>query len=262
MKFSISNLAWNKSENKKVINFIKKKNISNLEYSFDILKENHPKENFKEYYLKKKIKLYSMQSILFGLEDCFVFGSKYQRTKFISEIKKKIIIAKKLGTKVIVFGSPRNKKSFGINKKKMNGIFLKVMKKIAKFSEKNKIVFCLEANPKIYKCDFLNYTKEALLIVKKINNNFFKLNLDFGTIIFNNESYKKILDNNLGDIGHIQFSLPLLKDISKEKKFFQNVIKFLYQSSYSKVISIEQIRGKKNFSKIKRIFNIINPKLK
>lgn len=55
MKFSISNLAWNKSENKKVINFIKKKNISNLEYSFDILKENHPKENFKEYYLKKKL---------------------------------------------------------------------------------------------------------------------------------------------------------------------------------------------------------------
>ena len=257
MKFSISNLAWNKSENIKILNFLKKNNISNLEYSFKILVENHNKINLKKYYLNKQIKLYSMQSILFGLDECFVFGSKSQNLKFIREIKKKLLIAKKLGSEVVVFGSPKNKKNFGLKKSKMNDIFLKTMRKVAKFSESNKVVFCLEANPKIYDCDFLNYTNEALSIVKKINNNYFKLNLDFGTILFNDENYKNILDKNLKYIGHIQLSLPLLKDISKKEKFFLKVLRHIKRSSYSKVISIEQLRVKRNFSSIKKILKMI-----
>ncbi|MDB3991351.1 sugar phosphate isomerase/epimerase [bacterium] len=257
MKFSISNLAWKKSENTKILNFLKKNNILNLEYSYKILVEYHNKIDLKKYYSNKQIKLYSMQSILFGLYDCFVFGSKSQNQKFVREIKKKILIAKKLGSEVIVFGSPKNKKNFGLKKGEMNDIFLKTMKKVAKFSENNKVVFCLEANPKIYDCDFLNYTNEALSIVKKINNNYFKLNLDFGTILFNNEDYKNILDKNLKYIGHIQLSLPLLKDISKKEKFFLKALKYIKRSSYSKVISIEQLRVNRNFGNIQKVLKMI-----
>ena len=88
------------------------------------------------------------------------------------------------------------------------------MIKIAKFCELNKITFCLEANPKIYNCDYITHTHQALKLVKKINNKFFKINLDTSTLIFNKENYNKILSKNLSLVGHVQLSVPKLKNIN------------------------------------------------
>ena len=78
------------------------------------------------------------------------------------------------------------------------------MKKITKICEQAKITFCLEANPKVYGTKYLTHTNQALNLVKKINNKYFKLNLDLGTIISNNENYKKLIKNNIHQIGHVK----------------------------------------------------------
>ena len=62
---------------------------------------------------------------------------------------------------------------------------------------KKKIYFCIEANPKLYNCEYLNHTKDAIKLVKQINSKFFRLNLDLGTIIANKESLKNIIQNIL-----------------------------------------------------------------
>ena len=115
--------------------------------------------------------LYSMQSILFSTNNCYIFGNIKQRQNFYYEVKKKIILAKILKTKVIVFGSPKNKKTFGKKKDVLDKLSYEMFKKISSISEKNKITFCLEANPKIYGTKYLTHTIDAIKLVQKHGGN-------------------------------------------------------------------------------------------
>ena len=121
MKLLISNLAWNFDENQKILSLLKKNKIENLEFAPSLLLQKNLKNknliDTKKFWLTGNVKLYSMQSILYGVNNCFIFGNKKQRSNFIKEIFKKIDLAKKLGIKVIVFGSPINKKI--LKKKKL-----------------------------------------------------------------------------------------------------------------------------------------------
>ena len=69
MIFCISNIAWNENETKDVLKLLKEKKIRYLEYSPNLLLNNNFSRkkirNVKQYWNDKKIRLYSMQSILY-----------------------------------------------------------------------------------------------------------------------------------------------------------------------------------------------------
>ena len=132
------------------------------------------------------------------------------------------------------------------------------MKKITKICEQAKITFCLEANPKVYGTKYLTHTNQALNLVKKINNKYFKLNLDLGTIISNNENYKKLIKNNIHQIGHAQISFPKLKNPLIDKKLIERFILELKKNGYKKIISVEFLKQEKNsYSSIVELIKFI-----
>lgn len=260
MKIGISNLAWLKRDNLKIINNLKKKKISFLEYSYHKLINFHPElkvQEIRKFYIMNKISLYSMQSLFFKSKNCYIFGSQIQRNNFITELKKKICIAKKLKTKILVFGSPKNKKNISLlTKEEMFKIFKDEFSKLSGFCKNKGVCICIEANPKFYKTDFLIYTKDALDMVKKIDSPNIKLNFDLGTVISNREKYKTLLKENVKFIGHIQVSLPKLKKITCKNKKIADFFRFLKKIKYKEAISIEQIHSKKN--NIKNVTKAIN----
>jgi len=262
MKLIISNLSWNSDENYKIINIIKKLDIKNIEISANkIFNNNYTLKNIKKnqhFWRKEKIKFYSMQSILFNTKNAYLFGNITQQKIFYNEIKKKIYLCKKIGVKVIVFGSPYNKKIFSErNLDSLNKIAYNTFKKISKICKKYKIYFCIEANPKIYNCEYLNYTKDAIRLVKRINSKFFKLNLDLGTIIENNETSKNIIEDHIKLIGHVQISVPYLKDIMPHKKTVVNFIKELKRNNYQKYISIERLPVYDNINNLEKTIKLV-----
>jgi hypothetical protein len=262
MKIGISNLSWLKKDNFKIVNYLNKK-INFLEYSYHNLIRFHPSLSLKEitkFYRKNMTPLYSMQSLLYKKKNCYIFGNANQRKNFIKELKNKIFLAKKLKTKILVFGSPKNKKNISsFNKKHMIEIFTSTFLQLAEYSKKKGVCICIEANPKFYKNDFLIYTKDALNIVKKINSPNIRLNFDLGTAISNAEEYKDLLRKNLKFVGHVQISLPKLKNITKNKKKIVTFVKFLKKIKYKKRISVEQIYLKKNnFDNVLKTINFIS----
>ena len=262
MKLIISNLSWNLNENYKVINIIKKLDIKNIEISANkIFNNNYTLKNIKKnqhFWRKEKIKFYSMQSILFNTKNAYLFGNKTQQRIFFNEIKNKIYLCKKIGAKVIVFGSPSNKKIFlHRNLDNLNKIAYNSFKKISKICEKCGICFCIEANPKIYNCEYLNYTKDAIKLVKQINSNFFKLNLDLGTIIANDEPFKNIIQDHIKLIGHVQISVPYLKDIMSYKNTIAKFIKELKVNNYQKYISIERLPINNNIKNLEKTIKFV-----
>ena len=262
MKLIISNLSWNSDEDYKVINIIKKHHIRNIEISANkIFNNNYTLKNIKKnqhFWQKEKIKFYSMQSILFNTKNAYLFGNKPQQKIFFNEIKKKIYLCKRIGAKVIVFGSPSNKKIFSEqNLDKLNRIAYNSFKKISIICEKYRICFCIEANPKIYNCEYLNYTKDAVRLVKKINSKFFKLNFDLGTVIENNESFKNIIKDHIKLIGHVQISVPYLKDVMPYTKTVMKFIEELKRNNYQKYISIERLPVKDNINNLEKTIKLV-----
>jgi L-ribulose-5-phosphate 3-epimerase UlaE len=142
------------------------------------------------------------------------------------------------------------RKTFGLTKRQQYNIAFNLFKNIATLCKKKKIVFCFEANPKIYGCEFINTTKEALKFVKIINNEYFKINLDLGTIIYNKENYLKLISKNINHIGHVQLSVPGLYSLKKYYKKIDKFLKALKMFKYCKTVSIEMLNL--NFHLIKK----------
>lgn len=141
---------------------------------------------------------------------------------------------------------PLTKKYLKKKKISLDKIFINTFKKIALYSENKKIYFCLEANPKIYKSEYLNFTNEALKIVKKIDNKYLMINLDLSTIIQNKEKIDDLINYNIKYIKHVQISVPYLHNVLKYKEKIKKLIKLLKFNNYKNNISIEMIRPKKN----------------
>ena len=96
----------------------------------------------------------------------------------------------------------------------------------------------------------MTHTNDSINLVKKINNKYFKINLDLGTIIANKENFKLIIKNNLKFIGHVQISSPYLKNLLYYKKKIDVFIKTLQNLGYKKVISFEMLKNNKNNLKV------------
>ena len=259
----ISNLSWKKKEEKKALEILKKNKIKLLEFAPNLLLNNQfsNKEikKVKRKCIKYGLKPYSMQSVLYNVKDAFVFGSKYQNYTFISELKKKIILAKRLGVKIIIFGSPANKKRFNKNTALLDKIFISTFRKISYFCKQNDVNICLEPNPKIYKSEYLLNTKEAIKLIKKINKKNVLLNFDLGASLANKENLEKLVKNNISYIGHVQISVPKLKNLANYKKEIKKFLRVLKIMNYRKAISMEVLAKKnKNLINLEKNIKIIN----
>ena len=262
MKLTISNIAWKSYSNYSYLKIIKKNKIKSLEYAPDIiLKGNHTAKNIlevKKYWDAHKIRLYSMQSLLFGSQNAYLFGNKKQKNIFLNEIIKRIDLAHKLGSKVLVFGSPKNRIIFNKKKIFLEKTSIEIFSKIADYCKKKKIYFCLEANPKLYGCEYINNTNEAISLIRKINKPYFKLNLDLGTIIANKEDLTEIISKNLSLIKHVQISAPYLRDILKYKSEIKKLIYCLYKFRYEQYVSIEMLeKERKNRNYVSKSINSV-----
>ena len=121
----------------------------------------------------------------------------------------------------------------------------------------------MEANPKLYGCEYINNTYEAISLIKKINKPYFKLNLDLGTVIANKEDLSEIISKNSNLIKHVQISTPYLKSILKYKSEIKKLIYYLYKFRYRGNVSIEMLeKKKKNLNDVSKSINLVKLMLK
>jgi sugar phosphate isomerase/epimerase len=133
-----------------------------------------------------------------------------------------------------VFGCPKNRAYPGrFDAETAHSFFYS----LGSFALEHNTVLAIEANPVIYNTNFLNTTSEALDFVKKINCEGLKVNLDFGTIIQNNENIDDYSDD-IFYINHIHISEPNLELIQKRSEH-KKLADMLKEKCYSGYVSIE-----------------------
>lgn len=244
VKLSVSNIAWSSDMDTFMYGYLAQHKFDGIEIAPTRLYPNKPYECMKEakkfredLYKKYSLSISSMQSIWYGKNEN-IFESEMSRKSLIAYTKKAIDFAYVLGCRNLVFGCPKNRIRNGRNVE----FALSFFKEVAYYAIKKEVVFSLEANPKIYNTDYINYTKDAFEVVKIINSDGLRVNLDIGTMIENNETIS-ILEENFEFINHIHISEPFLKPLVK-RKIHKDVYDLILKNKYSGFVSLEMGNNK------------------
>lgn len=245
LKVAISNLSWEVSEDKQVLELLKKYHIKGIEIAPTKIWPDIKKatvKNIKEYrkfWNDNEIEIVSITSLLFGHPELVIFGSKKTRDKTLDYLVKMARIGNLLGAKVMVFGSPKNRLRENLKKQEAQKIAIDFFQKLSKKIKKYNINFCVEPLGKTYSCDFIVNVKEAIKLIKDVNHPNFRSHIDIGSIEGNGEDYKKALELAKPYMAHFHISEPLLKPVPAGEVNHKKAAKILKNLNYQNFCCIE-----------------------
>lgn len=240
MKLAISNIAWAAEQDEAVYSLMQKYGFGGLEIAPTRIFPDAPYENIAEakQWCKDLQEDYgfvvpSMQSIWFGRTEK-VFGSNEERKALIEYTKKAIDFAAAIGCGNLVFGCPKNRVK---PENADNAAAIEFFRQAGEYAAQKGTVVAMEANPTIYGTNYINRTPEAFALIDEVGSNGFKLNLDVGTMIYNQEAVSE-LAGKAEYINHVHISEPNLVLIEK-RKLHQELADWLREVKYEDFVSVE-----------------------
>lgn len=254
MKLSICNIAWQQELDDEMYQVCKDMGYSGIEIAPSRILGDMPYQNPNEgmrfqdtIKSKYNLEVVSLQSIWYGQEG-LLFKEDYE--KLCDYTHEAIRFAGYLKVNNVVFGSPKMRKVFQLDDYRKG---IEFFSKAAEWAEEYDTTFSIEANPMIYGTNYINYTLEAMAIVKYINSKHLRVNLDIGTIISNKEEIEEIADN-IELINHVHISEPNL-ELIQVREIHKAIFKILRTEGYQGYISIEM--KQQNINAIKKIMKYI-----
>ncbi|MBR2725717.1 sugar phosphate isomerase/epimerase [Candidatus Saccharibacteria bacterium] len=244
MRLSASNIGWSKKEDDAMYEFLKENGYRGVEVAPTRVTEVNPYddiESVKVFAEKMKVRyglsISSMQSIWYGKTEN-IFGSEEERKSLIDYTKRAIDYAAEAGCNNLVFGCPKNRNiREGMSKEECFEKALRFFREIGKYASEKNVVIAIEANPEIYGTNFINTTQEALELAEKIDCDGVKVNLDVGTMIYNDEK-ADILKGKVKLIHHVHISEPNLVAI-KKRELHEQIVEILEKEKYAGYLSVE-----------------------
>lgn len=237
--FSISNIAWSSKYDDYVYSILNEYGFEGLEIAPTRIFSDLPYSRLDEakkwsdmIFNKYNLHVSSMQSIWYGRKEK-LFRSKEEREILTKYTMDAILFAEVIGCRNLVFGCPSNRIRYT---EYDTDIAIDFFSLLGEYALKHNTVISLEANPTIYNTDFVNTTKEAVDLIRRIDSSGIRLNLDVGTMIYNNESAED-LNDSVELINHIHISEPCLKVI--QKRAIHDNLNGIIFGKYEKYISIE-----------------------
>lgn len=261
MNLSVSNIGWTADQDNQVYEIMKKCGFSGLEIAPTRIFPEAPYDKPEEAKswadsLKKRygFSVSSMQSIWYGRQEK-IFGTEREFRTLIAYTKKAIDFAAAIGCGNLVFGCPKNRNMpEGADPK--TGV--RFFREIGDYAAAKGTVVGMEANPPIYNTNYVNSTSEAFALIEEVSSAGFKMNLDVGTMIQNEESVEELI-GRIHMINHVHISEPGLRPI--EQRTLHAVLRdILKDGGYKGFISVEMGRVDVNLLEetinyVRRIFD-------
>lgn len=243
MNLSVSNIGWTADQDNQIYEIMKKYGFSGLEIAPTRIFPEAPydkREEAKSWAdnLKKRygFSVPSMQSIWYGRQEK-IFGTEREFQTLIAYTKKAVDFAAAIGCGNLVFGCPKNRNMpEGVDPK--TGV--RFFREIGDYAVAKGTVVGMEANPPIYNTNYVNSTSEAFALIEEVSSAGFKMNLDVGTMIQNEERVDELIGRT-HLINHIHISEPGLKPI-EHREIHAALRNLMIVEGYKGYISIEMGR--------------------
>lgn len=264
MKIAISNIAWHSHEEAAIADLMQQLGVSGVEIAPTKIRSSPldatatELSEYRQFWSNRGIQIVALQALLFGRPDLTIFESENQRQETIAYLAGTIEIAAKLGASVLVFGSPKNRQVGNLKPQEIEEIAIEFFSQVGNIADPHGVKFCIEPNPAVYNCDFINTSLEGLDLVKSVNSPGFGLHLDAGGMTLNDENIERAIATSGSRICHFHISAPHLDPVETGSVEHPRFAEALRQIQYNGWTSIEMRsqHPESNFDNIERALKV------
>ncbi len=244
MKPAVSNIAWAVADDDAAFALLETAGVKHLEIAptrfwpdLSTVSE-HKARDFAERIHARGFSICAFQALLFGKPDLLVFGEDKGRA-CLDYLAKVCRLAKWMGAKVLVFGSPKNRLrgALSIDEAFVRG--REFFRAASDRAEEQGVVICIEPNPDIYGCDFLQSAAETASMVQAIESPGIRMNLDMGELIHHGTDVACAVREFFPVIGHFHVSEPMLASFDAARAAHREAALALKEAGYTGIVSLE-----------------------
>lgn len=263
---AVSNIAWKRHDDPAIMRLMKKYGVTGIEVApskvwpdwqgsgYDSAAE------YRKFLEDNGFCVPAMQALLFGKKQFKVFDKSTHR-EFLAHIKLVAEIAEGLGAKVLVFGSPGNRRRGGLGFNEAIDAAAGFFRQAGEICADHGAVLGIEPNPAEYCCDFINNIDDARKLVAAAGCNGVKLHLDRGAMTMNGESLAQISGSNGPDWVHYHISEPALANVSSCSGNLTEDMKSLLHGGYREWVSIEMRGEEPEYEMMERALKVVREAL-
>jgi sugar phosphate isomerase/epimerase len=185
------------------------------------------------------LEIVALQALLFGQPELSIFGDAATRERTLKYLEGICHVGSRLGAKVLVFGSPRNRKAGAMSPAVVEAMARDFFARAGKIAADCDVVLCIEPNPSAYECDFVTTADEGSQLVHAVASPGFGLHLDSAGMFLSKESITEVLARHGRSLRHFHVSEPFLRPVGPGTLDHPAIAAALRQSGYANWVSIE-----------------------
>jgi D-psicose/D-tagatose/L-ribulose 3-epimerase len=244
VRLAVSNIAWDSNADDSAAAVLVREGVRGVELAptkwrtapFDA-----PADDVAE--LRKSwedrgLAIVSLQSLLFGRPELQLLGGDQARGAMMDHLRRVADFAAAVGARSLVFGSPKNRVRGERSIEDAMRLAGDFFREIAPHARDRGVIFCIEANPPEYGCDFITRTSEAVELCRLVDDPSVRVNADLGGIILGKENPADAIAKAGPLVAHVHASEPHLGSLSTDSAH-ESAASALVQADYSGWISIE-----------------------
>ena len=250
MKLSISNIAWDESNDSTVHSYLHANNVTGIEVAPTKYWQNwegissQSISDVKMTLAEAGFVVPALQAILFGKPDLQVFNRE-THDQFIEHFKMLADIAFGLGAKILVFGAPRNRKRNELSYNDGIEIASELFSKLGDVCKEQDVIIGIENNPVDYGSDFITSVAECKDFIFQLNHSHVKVHLDSAGVNMNSGSIGNTI-RATKEFVHYHISEPMLGNFKNAWSGHNEAKAALSEVGYDEWVSIE-MRMQENY---------------
>ncbi len=250
MKLAISNIAWEQHDDPDILELLRANGVRGIEVAPTKVWQEwrgasyQKAKAYRSMMRDKGFELPAMQAILFGKPELQLFDTTSHQS-FLEHIKHVAELANGLGSKIMVFGAPKNRKRGQVPYGEAMKIAAEFFFKAGEICLQHECCIGLEHNPVEYGCDFATNVLDAKQLVEQVSHEGFKLHLDAAGIHMCGGKMVEMIKRAYV-FAHYHISEPMLEPIVGGVVDHKSGIDILQELGYQGWVSIEMKQPNSN----------------
>jgi len=250
MRLAVSNIAWDTTEDDAIAKLLRRFGVD----AVDVAPSKYFPEpanatdeviaRVKQWWADCGIEITGMQALLFGKTGLNVFGPPEVQNAMLQHLTTLCRIGAGLGAKRLVFGSPKSRDRTGLSDQEAMDVAATFFLRFANIAQDCGVVICLEPNPICYGANFMVTSAETAHVVRQIDHQAVRMQLDTGALTINGEEPAAVLNDCASLVAHVHASEPDLLPLGDGGTDHARVAEALERRLPHHVVSIEMLATK------------------
>jgi D-psicose/D-tagatose/L-ribulose 3-epimerase len=162
------------------------------------------------------LRIVALQSLLFQRPELQLFGDRDAREGLVAHLLGMARLAAGLGATRLVFGSPGNRRRDGLPVEQADEIAVDVFTRLGARAADLGVCFCIEANPRAYRCDYLTDAVASTAFVRAVDLPGVRLHLDTACMALAGDDPAERVRAGADVLAHVHASAPQLGPVGPD----------------------------------------------